>query len=56
MHVRLGGALEFVEEGSLQAEIMRLKQKYGEFQGARHGCDVADTNQARSHGSGCRWG
>jgi hypothetical protein len=29
------GALEFVEEGSLQrqAEIMRLKQKYGEFQG-----------------------
>jgi hypothetical protein len=31
-HRRRRGALEFVEEGSMarQAEIMRLKQKYGE--------------------------
>jgi hypothetical protein len=38
-HRRRRGALEFVEEGSMarQAEIMRLKQKYGEQAGAcRH--------------------
>ena len=35
-HRRRRGALEFVEEGSMarQAEIMRLKQKYGKTYGA----------------------